>query len=124
MPICERSKKLMMLGAGPFQMPGIRKAVALGHYVISVDDRPENIGHKFSHQYLNCSTIEREELAASRRGDGYRWHLHLQFRCGGAVGRLRLRSSGLAWGVFGDGATDVYQASLSGGPASGGPTTS
>jgi biotin carboxylase len=59
----ERRKKLMILGAGPFQVPGIRKAVELGYYVISVDDRPHNIGHKFSHQYLNCSTTERENLA-------------------------------------------------------------
>jgi biotin carboxylase len=58
-----RSKTLMILGAGPFQTPGIRKAVELGYYVISVDDRPESIGHKFSHQYLNCSTVEREALA-------------------------------------------------------------
>ena len=49
MPNRDRSKKLMVLGAGPFQTPGIRKAAELGHYVISVDDRPENIGHQFSH---------------------------------------------------------------------------
>ena len=59
----EWRKKLMILGAGLFQVPGIRKAVELGHYVISVDDRPDSIGHKFSHQYLNCSTTEREKLA-------------------------------------------------------------
>ena len=63
MPNRNRSKKLMVLGAGPFQAPGIRKAVELGHYVISVDDRPESIGHRFSHEYLNCSTVEREKLA-------------------------------------------------------------
>ena len=63
MPNRDLSKKLMVLGAGPFQTPGIRKAVALGHYVISVDDRPESIGHQFSHEYLNCSTVERERLA-------------------------------------------------------------
>lgn len=61
MPNC--SKTLMILGAGPFQTPGIRKAVGLGYCVISVDDRPESVGHKFSHQYLNCSTVERETLA-------------------------------------------------------------
>lgn len=53
----------MILGAGPFQTPGIRKAVGLGYHVISVDDRPESVGHKFSHRYLNCSTVEREKLA-------------------------------------------------------------
>ena len=57
------SKTLMVLGAGPFQVPGIRKAVALGHYVISVDDRPENIGHRFAHRRVHCSTTRSEELA-------------------------------------------------------------
>ena len=63
MPNRNRSKKLMVLGAGPFQAPGICKAVELGHYVISVDYRPESIGDGFSHEYLNCSTVEREKLA-------------------------------------------------------------
>ncbi len=57
------SKKLMVLGAGPFQVPGIRKAVELGHYVISVDSVPRNPGHRYAHQSLNCSTTQREELA-------------------------------------------------------------
>ena len=70
MPNCNRSKKLMVLGAGPFQTPGIRKAAELGHYVISVDDRPENIGHQFSHEYLNCSTVEREKLADHAKAFG------------------------------------------------------
>jgi carbamoylphosphate synthase large subunit len=61
MPNC--SKTLMILGAGPLQTPGIRKAVGLGYFVISVDDRPESVGHKFSHQYLKCSTVELETLA-------------------------------------------------------------
>ena len=64
MPNRDHFKKLMILGAGLFQAPGIRKAVGLGHYVISVDNRPESIGHKYSHQYLNCSTVERETLAS------------------------------------------------------------
>ncbi|MGH6824143.1 ATP-grasp domain-containing protein [Methyloceanibacter sp.] len=67
MRIQTRSKKLMVLGAGVFQIPGIRKAVELGYYVISVDDRPESVGHKYSHQFLNCSTADREELARQAR---------------------------------------------------------
>jgi biotin carboxylase len=55
-------KILMVLGAGPFQVPGIRKAVALGHNVISVDDRPENVGHRFAHRRVHCSTTRSEEL--------------------------------------------------------------
>ena len=49
----------MILGAGPSQLPAIRKAVDLGFYVITVGYLPENVGHKFSHQYVNCSTIDK-----------------------------------------------------------------
>jgi biotin carboxylase len=58
-----RPKKLMVLGAGPFQIAGIRKAVELGHYVISVDNVPDNLGHRYAHRSLSCSTTHREELA-------------------------------------------------------------
>jgi biotin carboxylase len=51
-------KKLMILGAGPHQVAGIKKAVELGLYVISVDYLPENIGHKYSHQYVNCDVTD------------------------------------------------------------------
>lgn len=55
----QTKKKLMILGAGPYQLPGIQKAVDLGFYVITVDYLPENIGHKFSHQSVNCSTVDK-----------------------------------------------------------------
>ncbi len=60
----------MCLGAGPFQTPAIRKAVASGYYVITVDYLPENVGHRFSHRFVNCSTIDRDGVlsAAMRLG--------------------------------------------------------
>lgn len=36
-------KRLMILGAGPFLAPAIRKAAALGCHVITVDNLPDNI---------------------------------------------------------------------------------
>lgn len=57
-----RQKKLMILGAGPSQLPVIRKAVDLGCYVITVDYLPDNIGHKLSHKYVNCSTVDKEGI--------------------------------------------------------------
>lgn len=57
----------MILGAGPHQLPGIRKAVDLGFYVITVDYLPENVGHKFSHQYVNCSTLDKEGVLRAAR---------------------------------------------------------
>jgi biotin carboxylase len=51
-------KRLMILGAGPSQLPVIRRAVDLGFYVITVDYIPGNLGHKHSNQYVNCSTVD------------------------------------------------------------------
>jgi carbamoylphosphate synthase large subunit len=50
----------MILGAGPNQLPGIKKAVNSGFKVFSVDNIPDSIGHKHSHQYVNCSTVDKK----------------------------------------------------------------
>jgi biotin carboxylase len=60
-------KKIMILGAGIFQLPAIRKAVDLGYYTITVDYLPDNIGHEISHQYINCSTIDKEGVLQAAR---------------------------------------------------------
>ncbi len=60
-------KRVMILGAGPFQVPAIRKAVSLGLHVITVDYLPDNIGHRYSHQYVNCSTTDREGVLRAAR---------------------------------------------------------
>jgi len=58
----------MILGAGPNQLTGIKKAVNLGFKVITVDNIPDSIGHKYSHQYVNCSTVDKKGVlrAASK----------------------------------------------------------
>ena len=53
-------KRLLVLGAGPFQVPGIRKARELGHEVITLDYLPDNVGHKYSHDSVLCSTTDQE----------------------------------------------------------------
>lgn len=55
-----KGKRLMILGAGPFQAPAIRKAAALGCHVITVDYIPGNVGHQYGHQYVNLSTVDKE----------------------------------------------------------------
>lgn len=60
-------KRLMILGAGPFQAPAICKAAALGCHVITVDYLPDNVGHKFGHQYVNCSTVDKEGVLRAAR---------------------------------------------------------
>ncbi|MBI4774584.1 MAG: ATP-grasp domain-containing protein [Deltaproteobacteria bacterium] len=52
-------KRLMVLGAGPFQLPGIRRAVDLGCWVATVDNLPGNHGHGISHQRIHCSTLDK-----------------------------------------------------------------
>lgn len=52
-------KRLMVLGAGPFQVPAIIRAVELGCQVVTVDHSPNNVGHEFSHESINCSTVDR-----------------------------------------------------------------
>jgi formate-dependent phosphoribosylglycinamide formyltransferase (GAR transformylase) len=60
----------MVLGAGPFQAPLIERAVALGCEVISVDYLPGNVGHRLSHRYVNCSTVDRDGVLAAAREHG------------------------------------------------------
>jgi biotin carboxylase len=49
----------MILGASMAQLPIILKAVEMGCYVITIDNIPQNIGHQFSHQSVDCSTVDR-----------------------------------------------------------------
>lgn len=60
-------KRLMILGAGPFQAPAIRKAAALGCHVITVDYLPDNVGHQYGHQYVNLSTVDAEGVLQAAR---------------------------------------------------------
>lgn len=53
-------KRLLVLGAGPFQLRGICKAKELGYEVITLDYLPDNIGHKYSDDCVICSTTDRE----------------------------------------------------------------
>ena len=60
-------KRLMILGAGINQLPAIRKAVDRGFFVISVDYLPDNIGHRYSHQSVNCSTVDAKRILKAAR---------------------------------------------------------
>jgi len=57
----------MILGAGPLQVSAIRKAVELDLEVITVDYLPENMGHRYSHHFVNCSTTDREGVLYAAR---------------------------------------------------------
>jgi len=55
-------KKIIVLGAGNYQASLIKKAKELNFYVISVDNNPENIGHRYSHKSYNCSTLDKKQV--------------------------------------------------------------
>lgn len=66
-------KKVLMLGGSLYQTYAIKEAVRLGYYVITCDYLPDNPGHKFSHEYHNVSTTDKEavlELAKRLHVDG------------------------------------------------------
>jgi len=60
-------QRLMILGAGPHQLPLVRRAVELGCHVITVDYLPENVGHRLSHQYVNASTVDVPAILSAAR---------------------------------------------------------
>jgi len=67
------AKRLMVLGAGPSQLPGILKAMAAGHHVLTVDPYPDSPGHACSQERIQCDTRDEAavlEAAARKRIDG------------------------------------------------------
>jgi len=55
-----KKKRLLILGGADIQIPAIKKAVDMGHYVITCDYLPNNPGHKFADEYYNVSTTDKE----------------------------------------------------------------
>lgn len=62
-----KQKRLMVLGAGPGQLPIIEKALAMGLYVITVDNIPENPGHRLAQQTVHCSTVDCQGVVRAAR---------------------------------------------------------
>ncbi len=66
-------KKILFLGGAPTQIPPLKYARNQGHYVITCDYLPENLGHKFADEYHNVSTTDKEavlKLAEQLKIDG------------------------------------------------------
>jgi len=69
----QTTKRILFLGGADIQVSAIKKAKELGYYVITCDYLPNNPGHKFSDEYFNVSTTDKEgvlELAKSLHIDG------------------------------------------------------
>lgn len=58
----EEKKKLLVLAGSWFQVPAIKYAKSRGYHVITCDYCPENPGHRFSDEYHNVSTTDREAV--------------------------------------------------------------
>lgn len=66
-------KKLLLLGGDYYQIPAIKKAREMGHYVITCDYTEENPGHQYANEYCNVSYTDKESvlaLAKSLKIDG------------------------------------------------------
>lgn len=62
-----KQKKILVLAGTHFQIPVIEYAKSLGHYVITCDNRPWNVGHRHSHHYLNISTTDHNAILDAAR---------------------------------------------------------
>ncbi|HEO69914.1 MAG TPA: ATP-grasp domain-containing protein [Candidatus Hydrogenedentes bacterium] len=60
-------KKLLVLGATPFQIPLVEKAHERGHYVITMDNVPDNPAHRHADASANVSTVDAEAVLAYAR---------------------------------------------------------
>ncbi|MFP4497069.1 MAG: hypothetical protein ACLFQV_02560 [Vulcanimicrobiota bacterium] len=55
-------KKIMILGAGVFQIPAIKKARELGFETLVCSYYPDDPGMKMAHKAYNISTIDRKRF--------------------------------------------------------------
>lgn len=58
----KKQKKIMLLGGIYYLKPAIDAAHAMGCYVITCDNVPDNIAHTWSDEYINASIIDKEQI--------------------------------------------------------------
>lgn len=66
-------KRLLIIGASIFQLPAVKKAKALGHYVAVADFNPNSVCIPYADEFYNASTIDIEaicEVAEKFNPDG------------------------------------------------------
>jgi len=60
-------KKLLVLGGDHFAVPVVKAAKEQGYYVITCDYLPDNVAHKYSDEFANFSTADKEGILAYAR---------------------------------------------------------
>lgn len=66
-------KKILIVGAGEFQLPGILEAKKQGYYTIATDGNPNAIGKKFADEFFHIDVTDIEgnyQLAIEKKIDG------------------------------------------------------
>ena len=57
-----KAKRLLIIGASILQVPAIKKAKELGHYVAVADFNPNAVGIPYADEFFNASTIDIEAI--------------------------------------------------------------
>ena len=65
-----RPKKLLVLGAGPYQVPVIKRARDMGFYVITTDNVPRNPGHSLADKAFFVDTKDEQGVLQIARTEG------------------------------------------------------
>lgn len=60
-------KKLLILGGDHFTIPVVEAAHKQGYYVITCDYLPDNVAHKYSDEFANFSTTDKDGILAYAR---------------------------------------------------------
>ena len=60
-------KKLLILGGDHFAVPVVKAAKEQGYYVITCDYLPDNVAHKYSDEFANFSTTDKDGILAYAR---------------------------------------------------------
>ena len=55
-------KRLLILGGDHFTIPVVEAAHQQGYYAITCDYLPDNVAHKYSDEFINFSTIDKEGI--------------------------------------------------------------
>ena len=55
-------KRLLILGGDHFAVPVVKAAKKQGYYVITCDYLPDNVAHKYSDEFVNFSTTDKEGI--------------------------------------------------------------
>lgn len=63
-------RNILVLGAGPFQVSGIKKLRNKGYYVVALDGNPDAVGKGIANEFIACNILSFEEVEAFLKSKG------------------------------------------------------